>query len=56
MENIKMDIEEIWCYGVNWTDLTQDANKLHALENTKQNLRFHKTQGLSCVTEELLDF
>jgi hypothetical protein len=51
-----MNIEEIRCYGVNWTNLTQEANKLHALENTKQNLRFHKTQGLSWMTEELLDF
>jgi len=51
MENIKMDIEEIGYYGVNWTDLTQAANKWHAFVNTEQNLRFHKTQALSWVTE-----
>jgi len=46
-----MGIEEIGCYGVNWTDLAQDANKCHALVNTKQNLRFHKPQSLYWVTE-----
>jgi len=46
-----MDIEEIGCYGVNWTDLTQAANKWHVLVNSEQNLRFHKTHVPSCVTE-----
>jgi len=45
-----MDIEGTRCYDVNWTDLTQDANKWHAVVNTKQKLRFHKTQSLSWMT------
>jgi hypothetical protein len=46
-----MDIEEIGWNGLNWPDLTQNANKWHVLVKTKHNLRFHKTQGLSWVTE-----
>jgi hypothetical protein len=38
-DNIKMDIREIGCGGMDWVDLAQDMDQLRALVNTVMNLR-----------------
>jgi hypothetical protein len=36
--NIKLDLEEIGCGGMDWLDLAQDRDLLWALVNTVLNL------------------
>jgi hypothetical protein len=38
-DNIKMDLNEIWCEGVDWMRLDQNRNQWRALVNTEMNLR-----------------
>jgi hypothetical protein len=47
MENIKMDVREIGCDGMDWIDLAQDRDQWRALVNTVVNLQFHKMMGSS---------
>jgi hypothetical protein len=42
VSNIKMDLREIECDGVNWIDLAQDRDQCRALVNTVMNLRVMK--------------
>jgi hypothetical protein len=39
VDNIKMDLREIGCDGMDWIDLAQDMDKWRALVNTAMNLR-----------------
>jgi hypothetical protein len=39
VDNIKMDLREIRCDGVDWIDMTQDRDHWRALMNTLLNLR-----------------
>jgi hypothetical protein len=39
MDNIKIDLREIECDGMNWIDLAQDKDHWRALVNTVMNLR-----------------
>jgi hypothetical protein len=39
MDNIKIDLREIGCDGVNWIDLAQERDQWRALVNTVINLR-----------------
>jgi hypothetical protein len=39
MDNIKMDLREIRCGGMDWIDLSEDRDKWRALVNTVMNLR-----------------
>jgi hypothetical protein len=39
VDNIKMDLREIGCQGMDWIDLAQDRNKWRDLVNTVMNLR-----------------
>jgi hypothetical protein len=39
VDNIKLDLREIGCDGMNWIDLAQDMDQWRALVNTVLSLR-----------------
>jgi hypothetical protein len=39
VDNIKLDLREIGCDGIDWIDLSQDRNQWRALVKTMMNFR-----------------
>ena len=40
VDNIRMDLKELGCGGMDWIELAQDRERWRALVNTVMNLRF----------------
>jgi hypothetical protein len=45
VDNIKIDLRDIACGGMDWIDLAQDMDQWRAHENVAINLRFPQTVG-----------
>jgi hypothetical protein len=46
-DNIKTDIQEVGCGGMEWIDLAQDTERWGALVNMLINLGIHQMRGIS---------
>jgi len=46
-ENIKIDLHEVRCGGVDWIELAEDRDRWRALLNALMNIRFPKTRVIS---------
>jgi hypothetical protein len=47
-DNIKMDLREMGCDGMDWTNMTQDRDPWKALVNMMMKFWFHKIGKGAC--------
>ena len=46
-DNIKMDLQEVGCGGMDWIDLAEDKDRWRALVSAVMNIWVHKIWGIS---------
>ena len=54
-DNIKMDLQEVGCDGMDWIKLAEDRDKWRALVNVVMDLRVSKMRAISSLDENRLE-
>jgi len=46
-DNIKMDLQDVECGGMDWIELAHNRERWRALVSVVMNIRVHKMRGIS---------